>query len=441
MGEVHRAYDTARTRTVALKRLHPHLREPAFEQRFRLEARAAAQLSSPHVVPIHDFGEIDGQLFIDMRLIDGVDLAVELTRTGPMNPARAVELVRQLADALDSAHHAGLVHRDVKPSNAVLAAAGGRDFAYLVDFGIVRAAGDTSHGPGHAPGGGSAGAAGAALPPGAPLTGTGMVIGKLTYMAPELFEGARASVASDVYAMGCLLYETLTAHAPFTGDGATLMRQHLHSPPPHPTRLRPQIPSALADVVTAALAKDPTRRPATAGALASAAHAAVLAAASPTWASPIGARPGGGGSALQAAIDTWVPSHVPARSSALAGPPYPAPSPPGGRAPERTEGVFTGPRLRAAVPYVCTLGVLAYLVWGVTSLRCTIEGTRPCNTIVVPWASTGAGLAMLCLGAAIYGWLRGHRLQRRNAPSAVALAVLVLSPYIAGALWLATYLY
>ncbi|MEJ2865342.1 hypothetical protein [Actinomycetospora flava] len=103
--------------------------------------------------------------------------------------------------------------------------------------------------------------------------------------------------------------------------------------------------------------------------------------------------------------------------------------------------MFTGPRFRVAVPYVCVLGVLAYLVWGVTNLRCTIDGTRPCDTIAVPWASVGASLALLCQGLAIYGWMRGHHRQRRNAPSAAALAVLFLSPYIAGALWLTTYLY
>src|SRR5690349_1578943 len=140
MGEVWKAYDTTIDRVVALKMLLPHFaKDPDFDRRFRREARTAARLDDPHVVPIHDVGEIDGRLYVTMRLIDGADLDTVL-KSGPLQPARAVYIIEQIAGALHSAHRAGLVHRDVKPSNILLA---DNDFAYLIDFGIARAADDT----------------------------------------------------------------------------------------------------------------------------------------------------------------------------------------------------------------------------------------------------------------------------------------------------------
>ena len=140
MGEVWRAFDTATDRIVALKVLPAHLADDeTFQTRFRREARAAAGLSEPHVVPIHGYGEIDGRLYVDMRLIVGRDLETVL-REGPLDPARAVMIVEQVASALHAAHQIGLLHRDVKPSNILLTDA---DFAYLIDFGIARVAGET----------------------------------------------------------------------------------------------------------------------------------------------------------------------------------------------------------------------------------------------------------------------------------------------------------
>ncbi|MDT5326158.1 MAG: eukaryotic-like serine/threonine-protein kinase [Mycobacterium sp.] len=133
MGEVWRARATTIDRVVALKMLLPqYAQDPDFDERFRREARAAARLDEPHVVPIHDVGEIDGRLYVTMRLIDGVNLDT-LLRTAPLEPERAVDAIEQIASALRSAHRAGLVHRDVKPSNILLA---DNDFAYLIDFGI-----------------------------------------------------------------------------------------------------------------------------------------------------------------------------------------------------------------------------------------------------------------------------------------------------------------
>ena len=140
MGEVWRAHDTATNRTVAIKLLPPHLAaDDTFVRRFRREAEAAAQLNNPHIIPIHTYGEIDGRLYVDMRLVEGRDLQAVLAG-GPLKPGRAVPIIEQVANALHAAHKVGLVHRDVKPSNILVDE---DDFAYLIDFGIARGANGT----------------------------------------------------------------------------------------------------------------------------------------------------------------------------------------------------------------------------------------------------------------------------------------------------------
>jgi serine/threonine-protein kinase len=234
MGEVWRAYDTGTDRVVALKVLPAHFAEdPTFEQRFRREAHAAARVRNPHIVPIHDHGEIDGRLFVDMVLIEGHDLAVEIAN-GQLEPSRAVKIVEQIARALHAAHKAGLVHRDVKPSKILLDE---DDFAYLIDFGIARAAADTG------------------------LTGTGATIGTWAYMAPERFTTDEVDARGDVYALACVLYESLTGTKPFPGD--SLERQfagHLTAPPPRPSTTRPDVPAEFDAVIAAGMAKDPVER-------------------------------------------------------------------------------------------------------------------------------------------------------------------------------------
>ncbi|MGE0299884.1 MAG: serine/threonine-protein kinase [Pseudonocardia sp.] len=251
MGEVHRAFDTRRNRRVALKRLPPELASDAgFQSRFRRESELAARLAEPHVIPIHDFGEIDGRLFIDMRLVAGTDLDELLRASGPLPPERAVAVVAQVASALDAAHAEGLVHRDVKPSN-VLVTAG--DFAYLVDFGVAR----EIEGENTA------------------LTTTGSTVGTLAYLAPERFEG-RGDHRVDVYALACVLHEVLTGAKPFPVTSLpALIHAHLNLAPPRPSQARPELPAALDDVVARGMAKDPGSRYPTAGALAAAAHAAL----------------------------------------------------------------------------------------------------------------------------------------------------------------------
>jgi serine/threonine-protein kinase len=265
MGTVLRAHDDEHERDVALKVLHgPWAADEGYRERFRREARIAARLNEPHVVPIHRYGEIDGQLFLDMRLVEGEDLAALLRRAGRLAPARAVDVVGQVARALDAAHAGGLVHRDVKPSNVLLVAradggdlAGsgpGEDFCYLADFGIARPTQQS----------------------GTALTGTGNAVGSTEYMAPERFGSGPLDGRADVYSLACVLFETLTGRRPFAGDDAlALMAAHLHQLPPPPSALVPGVPPALDGVVLRGLAKDPAQRWPRAGEMAAAARAAL----------------------------------------------------------------------------------------------------------------------------------------------------------------------
>jgi len=234
MGEVWRAYDTAIDRVVALKVLPATFADDkVFQERFRREAKAAAGLDEPHVVPIHDFGEIDGRLYVTMRLINGRDLE-HVLKSGPLPPARAVSIIEQIASALHAAHEIDLVHRDVKPSNILVAK---DDFAYLIDFGIARAAGETG------------------------LTSTGTTIGTWAYMAPERFHRGTADARADVYALACVLYQSLTAELPFPGDSLEqLAAGHMFQPPPRPSAIRDLIPAAIDEVIAAGMAKDPDER-------------------------------------------------------------------------------------------------------------------------------------------------------------------------------------
>lgn len=250
MGQVYEAYDTRSDRIVALKVLPPHsAADPGFRERFRRESRAAAGLNDPHVIPIHQYGEIDGRMYLDMRLVEGEGVDAVIARRSPMSPVAAVSIVSQVAAALTAAHAQGLVHRDVKPSNMLLCA---NDFVYLIDFGIARSAAEAG------------------------LTSTGAAIGTFAYMSPERLGGV-ADARSDVYALACVLYECLTGTQPF--PGVSLEQQitaHLTSPPPRPSLVRPEVPAAFDEVIARGMAKTVTERYQTADELAAAAHHALL---------------------------------------------------------------------------------------------------------------------------------------------------------------------
>ncbi|MCF8572068.1 serine/threonine protein kinase [Gordonia sp. HY002] len=240
MGEVYEAVDTVKGRTVALKLLPAALADDhGYRTRFLRESRTVARLNDPHVIPIHDFGEIDGRLYLDMRIVHGRDLRSVLG-DGPLHPERAVAIIGQIAGALDAAHASGLLHRDVKPENILI---DGNDFAYLVDFGIAQAAGSTR------------------------LTQTGTAIGSFAYMAPERFgDSVELTPAADVYSLACVLYEAVTGAPPYA---ATSIEQIISG---HLTRPIPPSGTVLDPVIAAGSAKDPGRRMQTCGALAAAAR-------------------------------------------------------------------------------------------------------------------------------------------------------------------------
>jgi predicted Ser/Thr protein kinase len=250
MGVVYRAQQLDLERPVALKLIAtPLARDEDFRERFVREARAAAAIDHPNVIPVYGAGEEDGRLFLAMRFVDGEDLRTLVQRGGPLTPHRAAAIIAQIGNALDAAHARGLVHRDIKPANVLLDG----DHAYLTDFGLTkRLSGETT------------------------MTGSGRWVGTLGYIAPEQIRGEPVDARADVYALGCLLFYVLTAVAPYRRDSdeATLYA-HLNDPAPDPRALTTGVPDALADVVERALAKDPDERFPSAGDLGRAALAAV----------------------------------------------------------------------------------------------------------------------------------------------------------------------
>jgi len=246
MAVVYRAEDTRLGRKVALKLLTPQLAESdQFRQRFIRESRLAASLDHPNIVPIFEAGDADGQLFIAMRYVIGPDLKGLLAEQGGQLPLDwTLGLFRQVGNALDSAHQAGLVHRDVKPGNILIATAerprsapGGH--VYLTDFGLTKRASSLSGG----------------------LTGTGHFLGTVDYVAPEQIQGKPVGPGTDMYALGCVLYECLAGHLPFRrDDDAALLWAHLVETPPPVMGVRPEVPEAVDAVVARAMAKDPADR-------------------------------------------------------------------------------------------------------------------------------------------------------------------------------------
>jgi YVTN family beta-propeller protein len=240
MAVVYLAEQIGPRRPVALKLLSPHVAtSEAFRERFLRESELAATIDHPNVLPVYDAGETDGVLWIAMRYVAGIDLAALLERDGPLAPDQALALGGQVAGALDAAHASGLVHRDVKPANVLLAMEEGAvTHAYLADFGLTRRVG---------------GARG--------LTVSGQVLGTIDYVAPEQAEGGPVDGRADQYSLGCMLYECLTGVVPFRRDTElAVLWAHVHDPPARIGEHRPDLPAALDAAIGRALAKAPGDR-------------------------------------------------------------------------------------------------------------------------------------------------------------------------------------
>ena len=246
MGVVYEATQLSLDRTVALKVLGPDVGDdPDFRRRFRREGRIQAALDHPHIVTVHEAGEVDGGLFIAMRLVRGLTLK-DMIVARELDPGRTLRILRRVADALDAAHEAGLIHRDVKPQNILV---GSRDHPFLADFGLTLAA-DGTH-----------------------VTATGQFVGTFDYVAPEQIRAEDPTPAMDIYALAGVLYECLTGQVPFPQRSqAAVIYAHMERPPPRVSDQRPELPEGLDAVIAHGMAKQASARPATASELIDAAE-------------------------------------------------------------------------------------------------------------------------------------------------------------------------
>lgn len=375
MGEVYEARDTVRERTVALKLLPSALAEDEnYRIRFDREARLAGMLSDPHVIPIHDFGEIAGVLFIDMRLVRGEDVSEVLRREGRLEPQRAVAVLRQVAGALDEAHRNGLVHRDVKPANIMLT---GDGFAYLADFGIATRDTDDR------------------------ITDDGSAVGSFAYMAPERFEGHQATARSDVYSLAATFHELVTGEPPFPGRSVSeLIRAHLFEEPAGVSTYN--VDPAYDVALQRALAKDPRDRFATAGDFVAALASAATTGATTGATTSRSTSPDRTAQSAPSAKSASAAPRVQQRSSRV-GPTGPTTgNPPGttsGSRPRRRSRALPIAVIVVAVLVMSAVGALAYLrgrptdAAGASSVTSTVTRSTPITSPMSSTTTTGSAAA------------------------------------------------
>jgi serine/threonine protein kinase len=240
MSAIYRATHTAMQRTVALKVLAGQFADdPVVRERFTIEWRIAAGLRHPNIVPVYDAGDAEGRLFLAMELIEGGDLGNKITDQGALSPPEALSILGQMADALDAAHAAGLVHRDFKPGNILLDG----ERALLTDFGLSKLLGSNNR-----------------------LTAPGRMVGTAQYLSPEQIRGQDVTPRTDVYALGCVIFESLTGSSPFEADSDfVMMYAHLEEAAPRMSERGSALPAAADEVVLRAMEKDPEARFASAG--------------------------------------------------------------------------------------------------------------------------------------------------------------------------------
>ncbi len=259
MGLVYLAEQPSLGRYVALKVITPTLAgDELFRQRFEQEAHHAASIEHPNVIPIFEAGASGEHLYLAMRFVEGDDLGSHLKQEGPLSPAVAANVIEQIGAALDAAHAKALIHRDVKPANILIVGGDPSGHAYLTDFGLTKE---------HTADAG--------------LTDTGAWVGTVDYVAPEQIQGESVDARTDVYALTCVLYESLTGEIPFQGTVPQKMWAHMNNPPPMLRESREDIDPAFDDVITRGLAKDPDDRYPSAGDLGRAARAATFGTANP----------------------------------------------------------------------------------------------------------------------------------------------------------------
>jgi serine/threonine protein kinase len=238
IGILYRARQVRLDRPVALKLVEPTIaRDPVIRERLRREARTVASLDHPNVVPLYEAGEEDGTVFIVTRWVDGTELGTLIHDSGPLEPGRAARIAAQIADALEIAGEKGLVHRDIKPSNVIVTS---EDHVYLTDFGLAKRA---------------------ATDPG--LTGADQMLGTVDYVAPEQIEGSEPDARSDMYSLGCVLYEMLSGEAPFAAQkgGMAKMWAQVNAQPQLISDRRADVPAPLEDLMQRAMSKKPDDRP------------------------------------------------------------------------------------------------------------------------------------------------------------------------------------
>jgi serine/threonine protein kinase len=308
MGVVYKAMDVDLDRAVALKLIAPEwMEDENATARFRTEARLAASLEHPNIVPVHRGGEEQGVLYLAMRFVPGTNLRRMIDRS-PLPFETTGVILTQIASALDAAHARGLVHRDVKPANILISDETAQTHSYLTDFGLTKRPGSTGG-----------------------LTGTGLWVGTADYVAPEQIQGHAIDGRADVYSLGCVLYEMLTGEVAYPKDGdIAKLWAHISNPPPQPSATRADLVPAFDEVVARATAKDPADRYATAGEMAAAAREAIALQQQAESATAVPPPISLGGAAPPA--PTPLPTPVPAAPESWAGTPSstPASAPPSG---------------------------------------------------------------------------------------------------------------